>query len=300
MGLRILMFSNIFTFSDTYWRQRNGAAMGAPPCPAWATMYFAPFEDDACDVFSDQIQFYRRYIDDVFGIWLRQPGDEATWNAFKELMNASKLEWDFTERARSVDFLDLTIRIGNDGLIQTSLYEKPLNLHAYLPPHSAHSPGVLRGLVNGMLYRFHTLCTDPQEKKENILKFYRRLITRGYKPNGLLPLFNDAITRMYQPPPAVPQPNPDANQRPIFFRIQYHPQDPPSATLQQIWRHELFKPPFSKALNEVTSSHRVGTIGISRMITCYSRPPNLENLVSSKRNVTFKNGPTVSSFFDND
>ena len=137
-GLRIVMFSNIFTFSDTYWRQRNGAAMGAPPLPAWATMYFAPFEDDACDVFSDQIQFYRRYIDDVFGIWLRQPGDEATWNAFKELTNASELEWDFTERARSVDFLDLTIRIGNDGLIQTSLYEKPLNLHAYLPPHSAH------------------------------------------------------------------------------------------------------------------------------------------------------------------
>ena len=32
--LWIVMFGNIFTFSDTYWRQRNGASMGAPPCPA--------------------------------------------------------------------------------------------------------------------------------------------------------------------------------------------------------------------------------------------------------------------------
>ena len=86
-ALDIVMNNNFFRFGDTYWLQNNGAAMGAPPCPAWATMYFAPAEDDSCDVFSDHILFYKRYIDDIFGIWLRQPGDEATWTEFKTHIN---------------------------------------------------------------------------------------------------------------------------------------------------------------------------------------------------------------------
>jgi len=98
-ALEIVMSNNIFRFGDTYWRQNNGAAMGAPPCPAWATMYFAPAEDDSCDVFSDQILFYKRYIDDIFGIWLRQPGDTALWEDFQDhINNGSALIWDFSER----------------------------------------------------------------------------------------------------------------------------------------------------------------------------------------------------------
>jgi hypothetical protein len=156
-ALNIVMNNNLFKFGDTFWIQNNGAAMGAPPCPAWATMYFAPYEDDSCDVFADHILFYKRYIDDVFGIWLPVPGDDATWTAFQEHMNISALVWDFTDRSRSVNFLDLTISITDSGAIHTTLYEKPLNLHQYLPPHSAHPPGVLRGLVKGMIYRLHSI-----------------------------------------------------------------------------------------------------------------------------------------------
>ena len=80
-------------------------------------MYFAPYEDDSCDVFDDHILFYKRYIDDVFGIWLPVPGYDATWTAFQEHMNISALVWDFTDRSRSVNFLDLTISITDSGAI---------------------------------------------------------------------------------------------------------------------------------------------------------------------------------------
>ena len=72
-ALRLVMKGNYFTFGDTYWWQRNGAAMGAPPCPAWATLYFAAHEDNCCDLFNDEVICYKRYIDDVIGIWLCQP-----------------------------------------------------------------------------------------------------------------------------------------------------------------------------------------------------------------------------------
>ena len=69
-ALNIVMNNYLFKFGDTFWIQNNGAAMGAPPCPAGATVYFAHYEDDSCDVFSHHIIFYKRYIDDVVAIWL--------------------------------------------------------------------------------------------------------------------------------------------------------------------------------------------------------------------------------------
>jgi hypothetical protein len=73
-------------------------------------------------------------------------------------MNASALHWDCTDRSRSVNFLE------NTGGIRTNLYEKPVNLHMYLPPHSAHPPGVLRGLIiHGMVGRICRLCSHPSD-----------------------------------------------------------------------------------------------------------------------------------------
>ena len=303
-ALAIVMNNNLFRFGDTYWRQNNGAAMGAPPCPSWAMMYFAPFEDDSCDIFSDHILYYKRYIDDVFGIWFQQPGDDQAWTLFKAHMNNSALVWDFTERSRSAIFLDLTISITDTNTIHTTLYEKPLNLHTYIPPHSAHPPGVLRGMLKGMIYRFKTLCTLPSDQKHYILQFYRHLIHRGYKPDSLTPIFNEAVAQVYATQPALlplgAPPPPAPARHPLFFHLQYHPSDPPSNDLQRIWRRTLFRPAGSRPLSDLDSSHRRGKIGTDRMIICYNRPPNLENLVSSKRNLQFANGPTVSSFFDND
>ena len=302
-ALEIVMSNNIFRFGDTWWRQNNGAAMGAPPCPPWAQMYFAPAEDDSCDVFSDHILFYKRYIDDIFGIWLRQPGDNVIWEEFKTHINdGSALVWDFSERASTATFLDLTITVLPTGRISTDLYEKPLNLHAYLPPHSAHPPGVLKGLVKGMIYRFMTLCSHPSDQRRHINQFLNHLLIRGYKRAGLVPIFNEALTAYSNLPlepaaqPLQPPRPPDVH--PLFLHIQYHPNDPPSTALQKIWRTTLYQPPGSRPLSDVDSSHRRGKLGTNRMITCYRRAPNLENLVSSKRNLAFRDGPTVSSFFD--
>ena len=48
------------------------------------------------------------------------------------------LTWEFSDLSTSVDFMDMTITLNKTNEIETTLVEKKLNLHLYIPPHSAH------------------------------------------------------------------------------------------------------------------------------------------------------------------
>ena len=65
--------------------------------------------------------------------------DDTEWTSFTDTMNTfPELTWEFSERSNTVDFMDMTITINNSNKIETTLFEKKMNLHLYIPPHSAH------------------------------------------------------------------------------------------------------------------------------------------------------------------
>ena len=90
------------------------------------------------------------------------------------------LEWIFEEGSKKVNYMDMTILI-HEGRIVTSLYEKAINLYLYIPPHSAHPPGVLTGLVSGNILRIHSLCSKQDDINRRTKQFYARLLVRRYQ-----------------------------------------------------------------------------------------------------------------------
>ena len=93
--------------------------------------------------------------------------------------------------------MDLTITIPN-GHISTSLFEKPLNLHLYIPPHSAHPPGLFPGFIHSTLFRIFTLCSDDNDWVLCTRVFFKRIQAGGYKSDQIKSLFYKAITRTEQ------------------------------------------------------------------------------------------------------
>ena len=74
--LNIVMRNNLFSFGDTFWLQKSGTAMGTPPAPDYATLFFAIHEEDFLPKFP-QLSFYRRFLDDVFSTWVPLPSNSA-------------------------------------------------------------------------------------------------------------------------------------------------------------------------------------------------------------------------------
>ena len=196
-AIEIVMRNNRFWFGDVLVKQIRGIAMGISPAPPISNIFVAIHEEKEILEFVRQsiVHFLGRFIDDGFGIWTHHPDpvvDEQRWNDFKNTVNNGCLDWEFSPRSNSVIFLDTVISIV-DGRIETSLYEKPLALHLYLPPHSCHPPGVTKGLVMGEILRISYLCSREDDTTANLRKFYRRLCASGHNEKTLSDLFTLGI-----------------------------------------------------------------------------------------------------------
>jgi len=80
----------------------------------------------------------------------------------------------------------------------TSTFQKNLNLYLYIPPHSAHPPSCLKGLINDELLRYWTQNPNPNDFQTIVSKFIIRLLDRGHTLQSLTPLLIQAATRIEQ------------------------------------------------------------------------------------------------------
>jgi len=261
--LQLVMENNIFKFGNTTWLQLSGTAMGTPcPC-AYATITFGHYENCyLLPAFTQHILYYRRYIDDIFGIWI--PPDtqqEATWNDFeKQLNNWGNLEWAINKPSTKTTFLDLNI-ILHQTKIHTSTFQKSLNLYLYIPPSSAHPPSCLKGLIYGELRRYW-LQKRPEQFSSIVTKFIGHLLDRGHLLQDLLPIIRNAAMKLdnHNSQPS----NTTGSDSTLFIHWTYHPQG-----LQR------------QDIRDAYSSTLQDTLDYDRMTVAVTRPKNLRGVLST-------------------
>jgi hypothetical protein len=191
--LECVMTHNVFSFADTYWLQLTGTAMGTPSACAYATVTFGHFENSVIlQNFKHELLYYKRYIDDIIGIWL-PPAVNAlpSWDNFKRTLNSwGDLRWKTEEPSSYTMFLDLEIQLEN-GRVNFKTYQKDMNLYLYIPPFLVHPPSCFKGLIARELHRYW-LQNSPKNFQEILTHFINRLLARGHTLTNIIPILTDA------------------------------------------------------------------------------------------------------------
>jgi hypothetical protein len=261
--LGTIMTNNIFSFASTFWLQLTGTAMGTPAACSYATISYGQHENSqVLPKFRHHLLYYKRYIDDIFGIWLPSNTDEdASWINFKnELNNWSGLHWKVEELSTQTVFLDLNITLTNSR-IHTSTYQKDLNLYLYIPPLSAHPPSCLKGLIAGEMRRYW-LQNSPEDYKTILVKFIERLLCRGHSLKNLMPILMQAANSL-DTELVKPQENPARDDNTLFIHKIYHP-------------HGLQREDIRQLYDGILKT-------IEKMTVAISRPTNLRDILTSAK-----------------
>ncbi|KAL7530298.1 hypothetical protein ACHAWF_003326, partial [Thalassiosira exigua] len=143
-AMKIIMTNNIFQFGTLLLLQLLDTAMGTYAAVMWATLYFGYHE--------------------VKTLLPNFSNCNCThFNGFKSaLNNFGILTWTVDKPSKKCTFLDLNIKISGP-MIKTTTYQKPLNLHLYLPGPLAHPKCSVKGTIFGLLRRYRKQNTLYQD-----------------------------------------------------------------------------------------------------------------------------------------
>ena len=167
-----------------------------------------------------------------------------------------------------------------------------MNLHLYIPLHSAHHPGLLPGIVYSTLFRIFTLCSSKDDKANRTKVFFKRLIAHGYKGNEIRSLFHKALDRAKTY--IGPTTEDETNYNDVILHPPFLPNDPASYRIQQAWRTHVSKPQWKMPLQYMKNPKNMRKCNIERMIIAYKHPINLSNLLTHR---DLSTGPRDLSYF---
>ena len=275
-GLRMLLDSNYFTFGDTVWLQKSGTAMGTPVAPTYASLYLAYIEEVLLlPQFNTQLKYYKRYIDDGFLIIRNHSSHPFVVNKFlATFKRETKLSFTQSLDSKAVAFLDLWV-IKDKNVYTHKTHQKKLNLYLYIPAASAHPPGVLKGLLFGLVKKYRKQNPRETDFKDFINKLITRLIYRGYNKQLLLNLLRKALdaSKVYKEKDNV-----------IFYKVPYDPNGPSNYELKRLLR-----------LDNYTTDLK--SIDVDRISICYLKPKSLKNIISPST-LRLDSTPTPASILD--
>lgn len=153
-----------------------------------------------------------------------------------------------------------------------------MNLYLYLPPNSAHPPGILSSTIYGNLRRYWLQNTNLTDFQAIVRDFARRLIARGHNREVINRLLINSAKRLdLASRTNVPcSPACSATISALFFHQEFHPRG-------------ISRESICRAYGKLCAKHS----GFLKFILAYKRPRNLRDALIPSR---LQGLPPASSF----
>jgi len=170
--------NNIIAFHGKEYRQTKGVAIGSRLGRNLACCYMRKW-DEQLATYPEQPIFYKRFIDDGFGIWTH--GEDKLQ---KFLDHANGIDPNIRVELRSnnteIEFLDTLVKVDGHGVVTTDLYTKPTDKHMYVNCKSDHPNNVKKAIPYGLGIRLKRICSKEEDYTRHRQQLKKHLRKRGY------------------------------------------------------------------------------------------------------------------------
>ena len=263
--LKLVLHSMNFTFNGDHYLQTGGTAMGTSLAPNYANLFMDRFETKALAGFPLKPLTWKRFIDDIFLVWTH--GEESLKN-FIDYLNSLHETIKFTHEMSytKIDFLDTSVKFGQNRELITTLFNKPTDTHLYLEYSSAHPQSVLTKGPFGQYLRLRRICTLDCDFEANTKKLTGYYLKRGYPFKSLKKHYLRA--RKFSQDELLDTVSKTTNEAPVMV-TQYNPRNPQIGTLVQ------------KNWNIIQNTEELTQIFSSKPLMGFRRLPNLRDILTS-------------------
>ena len=258
----LVLKSNILHFGNDVYLQKSGTAIGTKMAPSFANIFMHYFESEflaSADLIPD---FWKRFIDDIFAIWLH---GEAKLVEFIERLNTFNpaIKVTATWSHLSINQLDVNITKGNSGVLQFDVYCKPTDAQMYLDYNSCHPKACKDSLPYSQALRLKRICSEEDTFSNRSSEFKDRFVNRGY-PRALVDSQFNRASKMSRRSLLEPPVSRQNNKRTPFV-LNYHP------SVHRVGRIIHNKFDIFQADNSMSE--------ISRPVVAFRRPRSLKDIL---------------------
>ena len=173
--------------------------MGSPLSVILANLIMEFIEVDLMTLFPATPAFYKRFVDDTFGIWQHNLEDfNAFFSGMNELLPSIKftVEWESTNPMSGhpcLAFLDVMIHRTSNGP-RYAVYRKPTNTHSYINYFSSHPPRQKQGVIIGQALRAFRI-SSPEFLQQELDIIYSAFSSLGYPKFVIRGAISEAKTK---------------------------------------------------------------------------------------------------------
>lgn len=161
--LELLLSQNSFSFCSSRWLQVTGVAMGKVFSGSFANLFLSVWEQRCLSTSSFKPVLWKRYQDDIFGVWRGSQDGLREFHAHMNLMHPNiRCSLSFGSQ---VHFLDLTVS-NSHGNAHYKLFCKPTDSNMLLPPNSHHPRHTFSGLLFSQVLRLSSRSSERCDFEE--------------------------------------------------------------------------------------------------------------------------------------
>ena len=143
-----------------------GTSMSTRMATPYANLFMGKEERTIILTFLHLMHFWKRFIDDIFFIFL---GSHSQLKSLITFMNtiSPTIKYTFTYSEQTVSYLDVQIYLSESRKLMTKLYKKPTDCMTLLHFHSHHPPSCKEGIIYSQALRYTKIISEDHILQED-------------------------------------------------------------------------------------------------------------------------------------